>query len=196
MRSETIESFAEFERDIINSSEPGSTHKKHRKSKEGTKRSKSKSKAPSAPATITTPTIPIPSETTLPTTTPATTTPVAKKTTKKKASKEKTTEKKNLKRKLSEIEEKKEAFEIVKLEKEHSSNSVDDQNFATLEGRKTIHLITKENMVIGRSTHSQKVPVDIDISSEGNASKVSRKQAIIKMKTGSIPIFLFILQVP
>ena len=45
---------------------------------------------------------------------------------------------------------------------------------------RTEFLITKREMVLGRSTDDQKV--DIDLADEGNASKVSRQQAFIKLR--------------
>ena len=51
---------------------------------------------------------------------------------------------------------------------------------AVLQGANTRFLVTKRETVLGRSTDDQKV--DIDLAEEGNASKVSRQQAFIKLR--------------
>mmetsp|Transcript_12855 Transcript_12855/g.15527 ORF Transcript_12855/g.15527 Transcript_12855/m.15527 type:complete len:323 (-) Transcript_12855:132-1100(-) len=55
---------------------------------------------------------------------------------------------------------------------------------AALQGTNTRFLITKPEVIIGRSTDEQQV--DIDLSEEGNASKVSRQQAVIELRNGSM----------
>ena len=49
-----------------------------------------------------------------------------------------------------------------------------------LQGTRAEFLITKRETVLGRSTEDQKV--DIDLAAEGNASKVSRQQAFLKLR--------------
>ncbi|GAB4843033.1 hypothetical protein Ancab_013010 [Ancistrocladus abbreviatus] len=51
--------------------------------------------------------------------------------------------------------------------------------FAILYGRRSKHYIKKPEVLLGRATCD--VTVDIDLSREGRANKVSRRQAIIKM---------------
>ncbi|KAK9683454.1 hypothetical protein RND81_10G142100 [Saponaria officinalis] len=52
--------------------------------------------------------------------------------------------------------------------------------FAILYGRHSKHFIKKPEVLLGRGTND--VPVDIDLSREGRANKISRRQAIIKME--------------
>lgn len=51
---------------------------------------------------------------------------------------------------------------------------------AMLQGSNAAFALTKRETVLGRSTEDQKV--DVDLSEEGNASKVSRQQAFIKLR--------------
>lgn len=51
---------------------------------------------------------------------------------------------------------------------------------AILQGTNTQFYLSKREMVLGRSTDDQKV--DVDLTEEGNASKVSRQQAFIKLR--------------
>lgn len=51
---------------------------------------------------------------------------------------------------------------------------------AMLQGSHAAFALTKRETVLGRSTEDQKV--DVDLSEEGNASKVSRQQAFIKLR--------------
>ncbi|XP_074276641.1 uncharacterized protein LOC141600324 isoform X2 [Silene latifolia] len=52
--------------------------------------------------------------------------------------------------------------------------------FAILYGRHSKHYIKKPEVLLGRGTDD--IPVDIDLSREGRANKISRRQAIIKME--------------
>ena len=49
-----------------------------------------------------------------------------------------------------------------------------------LQGANATFLLTKRETIIGRSTDDQKV--DVDLAEEGNASKVSRQQAFIRLR--------------
>ncbi|VFQ99879.1 unnamed protein product [Cuscuta campestris] len=52
--------------------------------------------------------------------------------------------------------------------------------FAILYGRHLRSFIKKREVILGRSTDG--IDVDIDLRKEGNANKISRRQAIIKME--------------
>ena len=49
-----------------------------------------------------------------------------------------------------------------------------------LQGHRATFQITRRETVLGRSTEDQKV--DVDLAEEGNASKVSRQHAFIKLR--------------
>ncbi|KAK3270140.1 hypothetical protein CYMTET_21448 [Cymbomonas tetramitiformis] len=57
---------------------------------------------------------------------------------------------------------------------------------AAMAGLNTTFLIKKPEVTVGRSTDG--LQVDIDLSEEGNASKVSRKQALIRLDDGVFEI--------
>lgn len=92
------------------------------------------------------------------------------------------------------MQEKKEAKQVTKLEKSHALNAPkviakkkrsreefeeEETVYATLEGEKAKLFIKSEKVVIGRT--NKHMPVDLDVSLEGNAGKVSRQQAIIQL---------------
>ena len=54
------------------------------------------------------------------------------------------------------------------------------QALGVLQGNTAVFQITRRETVVGRSTDDQKV--DVDLTEEGNASKVSRQQAFIKLR--------------
>lgn len=56
----------------------------------------------------------------------------------------------------------------------------DSQTLAILKGRLVRYLMRSQEITVGRSTQSQ--GVDVDLSLEGPAAKVSRRQACIKLK--------------
>ncbi|KAL0480253.1 microspherule protein 1 [Acrasis kona] len=113
----------------------------------------------------------------------------------------------NTSTKQSKAQEKKEAKQIVKLEKSHSiSNSLkppskkrprpseseeedqtDDNDslplLAVLEGEKCKFEIRTQTTILGRK--NKHLPVDCDLSLEGNAGKVSRQQASITLQTAT-----------
>ncbi|XP_065827278.1 microspherule protein 1-like isoform X2 [Oscarella lobularis] len=61
-----------------------------------------------------------------------------------------------------------------------TAQEFDSQTFAVLKGRIVRYLMRSQEITVGRSTDS--FSVDVDLSLEGPASKISRKQAVIKMK--------------
>lgn len=93
----------------------------------------------------------------------------------------------------SKTQEKKEAKQVAKLEKSHAihvpkkkkrsrdefEEETDETQFATMEGEHSRLVVDQERVVIGRK--NKHMPVDLDISQEGNAGKVSRQQAIIQL---------------
>ena len=56
----------------------------------------------------------------------------------------------------------------------------DSQTLAVLRGRLVRYLMRSREISVGRSTKDQ--TVDVDLALEGPATKVSRKQAIIKLR--------------
>ena len=77
------------------------------------------------------------------------------------------------------------------------TGELDEQTVAALRGRHVRYLMRSREITIGRST--EETTVDIDLSLEGPAYKVSRKQGVIKMKNngefvltneGKRPIFV------
>jgi len=65
------------------------------------------------------------------------------------------------------------------LQEINDDQEYDSYIFAILEGSKSFQKITKEETLIGRQSQNNKV--DIDLSLEGDAGKVSRKQAILRI---------------
>lgn len=83
------------------------------------------------------------------------------------------------------LQERKESKQAVKLEKEHSFEQPLDSYpftknqfvFAELQGKNTKLFITKETSLVGRK--NSEFQVDLDLSLEGEAKKISRRQATI-----------------
>lgn len=65
------------------------------------------------------------------------------------------------------------------LQEINDDQEYDSYIFAILDGSKSFQKITREETLIGRQSQNNKV--DIDLSLEGDAGKVSRKQAILRI---------------
>jgi len=61
-----------------------------------------------------------------------------------------------------------------------NTSDFDNQTLAVLRGRLVRYLMRSREITVGRSTKD--VVVDVDLGLEGPASKISRRQAVIKLK--------------
>ena len=88
------------------------------------------------------------------------------------------------------LQDKKQKVEVVTLEKQLTewrvilegslSENFGQGTLACLKGKHVRYLMTSSRVTIGRST--EEGPVDVDLSKEGPAIKISRKQAFIEFK--------------
>ena len=96
------------------------------------------------------------------------------------------------------LQDKKQKVEVITLEKQLAewrvllegslSENFSPDTFACLKGKHVRYLMTSPRVTIGRSTDEE--AVDIDLSKEGPAIKISRKQAFIQFESSTAKFYI------
>jgi len=90
-------------------------------------------------------------------------------------------EERNTKREIKKVETEVVKWQVL-VDKANVSNTseFDNQTLAVLRGRSVRYLMRSREISVGRASKDQ--TVDVDLTLEGPASKISRRQAIVKLK--------------